>query len=98
MSLYVISKQAENDLIEIYRYGFLNHGEQQAERYQASLKEQCRFVADNPLLCRERDEFKPPVRIRHHKKHLMIYAIEADHILVIRILHERMALPQHLGQ
>ena len=68
MSRYVFSKKAENDLIGIYRYGFLNHGEQQAERYQESLKEKCQFFADNPLFCRERDEFTPPVRIHHHYK------------------------------
>ena len=98
MTLYVFSREAENDLIEIYRYGFLNHGERQAERYQEALKEKCQFLADNPLLCRERDEFTPPVRIHHHKKHLIIYTIEADHILIVRIRHERMDLPQHLDQ
>ena len=34
--LYVFSEKAENDLIEIYRYGFLNHGKRQAELYQQS--------------------------------------------------------------
>ncbi len=98
MGLYVFSKEAENDLIEAYRYGLLNHGERQAELYQESLKQKCQFLADNPLLCRERDEFMPPVRIHHHKKHLIIYIIEADHILIVRIRHERMDLPQHLDQ
>ena len=31
MSLYVFSKKAENDLIEIYRYGFINYGENRAD-------------------------------------------------------------------
>jgi len=98
MIRYVFSKETENDLIEIYRYGFLNHSERQAERYQKSLKEKCQFLADNPRLYREREEFSPPVRIHHHKKHLIIYIIEADHILIIRVLHEGMETEQYLQE
>lgn len=97
MSLYVFSKEAENDLKDVYRYGFLNHGERQADLYNDALKEKCRLLADSPYICRERDEFTPPVRIHHHQKHLIIYTIEADHILIVRIRHERMDLPQHLN-
>ena len=97
MSLYVFSKEAENDLKEIYCYGFLNHGERQADFYKDALKDKCQFLADNPYICRERDEFTLPVRIHHHKKHLIIYIVEADHILIVRLLHERMDIPQHLG-
>lgn len=98
MDRYVFSEAAEKDLIEIYRYGFLNHGERQAEQYQQALKEKCRFLADHPLLCRERKEFIPTVRIHPHKKHIIIYTIEPDHILIVRILHERMELLNHLEQ
>ena len=96
MGRYVFSKKAEKDLIEIYRYGFLNHGEQQADFYTEALKQKCQFLADNPFLYRERNEFTPPVRMYHHKKHLIIYAVETDHILIVRILHERMNVEKHL--
>ena len=96
MGRYVFSKKAEKDLIEIYHYGFLNHDEQKAELYVESLKEKCQALADNPFLYRERKEFTPPVRIYHHKKHLIIYAVETDHILIVRILHERMNVEKHL--
>lgn len=97
MGRYVFSKKAEEDLIEIYRYGFLKHSEQQANQYSDSLKEKCQFLSDTPLLYRERYEFTPPVRIYHHKKHLIIYTVETDHILIIRILHERMNVEEHLA-
>ena len=96
MSGYVFSKTAENDLIDIYCYGFLEHGERQAELYQQALKAKCVFLADNPKLYREREEFTPPVRIHSHKKHLIVYIIKDDHILIIRILHERMNISDHL--
>ena len=97
MGRYIFSKKAEEDLIDIYRYGFLNHSERQANQYSDSLKEKCQFLADTPLLCRERDEFTPPVRIHTHKRHLIIYKITEDHILIIRILHERMNVEDQLA-
>jgi len=90
MSRYVFSKQAENDLIEIYRYGFLTYGENKADLYINALKDKCEFLAANPSLYRERCEFIAPVRIYHHKKHLIIYTVETSYILIVRICHERM--------
>ncbi len=43
MSLYVFSNEAENDLIEIYRYGFINNGDSKADLYIDALKEKCQF-------------------------------------------------------
>ncbi len=98
MSRYVFSKQAEDDLIEVYRYGFLHYGKNKANLYTEALKEKCQLLADNPYICRERDEFIPPVRINHHKKNLIIYTIETNHILIVRVRHEHMDLPQHLNK
>ncbi len=96
MSLYLFSKKAENDLIEIYRYGFLNYGERKADFYSQGLKEKCQFLADTPHICHERNEFKSPVRIHHYKKHLIVYLIEGNNIFIVRILHERMDIQQYL--
>ena len=96
MSLYVFSKEAENDLVEIYRYGFINYGENKADLYIEALKEKCQFIATMPNLCPDRDEFNPPVKIYHHRKHLIIYVIENDDILIIRLLHDRMDIQQHM--
>ncbi len=96
MSDYIFSREAEKDLIEIYRYGFIEHGERQAEIYLKSLKEKCQFLADNPKLTRKRDEFTPPVRIHPHKEHLIIYLIEEDYILIVRVLYKKMDVPNRL--
>ena len=96
MSLYVLSEEAENDLVEIYRYGFINYGESKADLYIKTIKSKCEFLADMPDFCPDRTEFKPPVKIHHHKKNLIIYIIESDYILIIRVLHERMDIQQHI--
>jgi len=96
MRQYLFSKEAEKDLIDIYRYGFLTHGENQAEQYLQSLKEKCQFLANNPNLSRERTEFTPPIRINGHSQHLIVYLNKEDSIIVVRILHKKMDVPNHL--
>ncbi len=96
MRLEKVSKEAENDLVEIYRYGVINYGENKADQYIEALKEKCQFLADVPNLCPDRDEFNPSVKIHHHSKHLIIYVIENDAILIVRILHDRMDIQQHM--
>jgi toxin ParE1/3/4 len=96
MGRYVFSNQAETDLIGIYHYSVLNYRQRQADSYTDSLKKACQFLADNPGVCRKREEFTPPVRIHHHNRHLIIYTDTQDAILIVRILHDRMAIEEHL--
>jgi toxin ParE1/3/4 len=51
-----------------------------------------------PNICPDRDEFNPPVKIYHHKKHLIIYIVKTDYILIVRVLHERMDIQQHIEE
>ena len=48
------------------------------------------LLAEQPSLCREREEFMPPVRIHNHTHHLIVYQAFEDGISVIRVLHESM--------
>jgi len=76
MRPYVFSKEAENDLVEIYRYGFINYGKNKTDQFIEALKEKCQFLAGVPNLSPDRNEFNPPVKIHHHRKHLIIYVIK----------------------
>jgi toxin ParE1/3/4 len=97
MATYVFSNKGEDDLTEIYRYGFINFGERQADLYAEQLKEKCQALSEFPLLHRERKEFNPPVRIGYHGKHLIIYTIEDGYVLIVRILHGSMDVQNHFG-
>jgi toxin ParE1/3/4 len=94
---YKTTPEAENDLIGIYVYGFKSFGEGQAEKYFSEMEGCFQLLSETPLICRERTEFTPPVRIHHHGRHLIIYVIRDDFILIIRILHDSMDLPRHLS-
>jgi toxin ParE1/3/4 len=97
MSRYLLSVKTEEDIEEIYRYGFFEYGEAAAEQYQESLGKKLQYLAENPLSCLQREEFVPVVRINHHRKHLVVYSAEADHVLIIRILGDRMDISKNLS-
>lgn len=42
-----------------------------------------------PTLARERTEFTPPVRVHVHDQHLVVYRVEGDHIVILRLLGGR---------
>ena len=69
---YKFSKETDNDLIDLYWYGFKNFGEVQAEKYYFELEDCIKLLCETPLICRERTEFTPAVRIHHHGSHLII--------------------------
>ncbi len=88
--------QTDSDLVQIYIYGHHKFGMDQAEEYYTELDETFQFLADNPLVCPQRIEFVPPVRIHHHGRHLIVYVVKDDHILVVRVLHDNVDLGRHL--
>jgi toxin ParE1/3/4 len=87
---------AEQDLVEIWLYTFNEWGERQADKYLDELDDAIQLLADQPLICRERIELEPPVRIHHHGHHLIVYLALADGINLVRFLHESMDLDSQL--
>ena len=87
---------AEQDLIEIWLYTLNEWGEYQADKYLDDLDAAIRLLAEQPLICRERTELNPPVRIHHHAHHLIVYLALEDGINVVRVLHESMDVDSHM--
>ena len=87
---------AEQDLINIWLYTYSEWGEAQAGQYLDDLESAMTLLAEQPLLCREREEFAPPVRIHNHAHHLIVYQALEGSITVIRVLHENMDVDAQL--
>ena len=69
------TKLADADLIDLFVYGAQQFGVSKAETYFRELERVQEFLAENPFLGHEREEFERPVRIHPHKRHLIIYTI-----------------------
>ena len=89
---------AEQDLIDIWLYSFKAWGEMQADKYLDDLDDAFKLLDQQPLLCRERLEFNPPIRIHRHAHHLIVYRVSKGAINILRVLHESMDLDGQLSE
>jgi len=85
-SRWVILPAAETDMSDIWHYGADNWGIEQADRYADGLFALFDLLADFPEMARERTEFDPPVRIHPSAEHLIIYRVEQDRLIILRVL------------
>jgi toxin ParE1/3/4 len=86
---YRTTRQADQDIIDIYVHGAGEFGVEQAERYHAGLVEAFEVLAANPRIARERPEINPPVRLHPYGSHMIVYTIRDEGVLIVRVLHGR---------
>ncbi len=92
---YRLTIAAEGDVTAIFLRGAAEFGIAQAEKYHAGLARQFDFLEANPRAARERGEFRPLARLHPFGVHVVIYRIEGDGILILRVLHGRQDWERH---
>ncbi|MCF6328730.1 MAG: type II toxin-antitoxin system RelE/ParE family toxin [Henriciella sp.] len=98
MSGFMVSKAANADIRSIARYTQGTWGRDQRRRYLDGLNEKFEVLAVMPEMAAERRDFHPPVRIHHYEKHLIIYVITDNGILIVRVLHQSQDVPAQLSE
>ncbi len=93
MSGYRLSRLAETDLTDIATYTLDRWGLDQTVRYIDALETCCDRLVNQPELGRACAQVRPGLRRIEHGRHVVFYRIEAEGVLICRILHERM-LPE----
>lgn len=87
---YILSRKAEEDIVNIYIDGFNRFGLLQADTYYAQLEQTFIFLSNNPEAARLRYEIKPAVRIHPFQSHIIIYSIDENNaVFIIRVRHSR---------
>ncbi|MGH7088411.1 MAG: type II toxin-antitoxin system RelE/ParE family toxin [Stellaceae bacterium] len=86
---YRTTRQADADIIDIYLWGCHEFGQRQAEQYHNGLAATFDLIAAHPRMARERSEFNPPVRLHPYQSHLIVYMLDDDGVLIVRVLHGR---------
>lgn len=81
-----LTPKAVDDLEGIWAYPAKKWSLAQADIYIDGFTQSFETIALTPLIARERTEFAPPIHIHPHDRHLIIYAIEYDHIVILRLL------------
>jgi toxin ParE1/3/4 len=98
MKHFKLSEKAAADIEGILDYTYARFGAAQAESYYGSLRRCFQMLAENPAIGRLRTALEPPLRSHPHQKHIIFYDTFVDHILVVRVLHERMDIERRLHE
>ena len=94
---YRISKQAINDLNDIWVYTFNKWSKEQADRYYDLIIGEIEFIADNYLIGKSAEQTRKNYRVTKIKAHLIYYRKAENEIVeVVRILHQRMDIKERL--
>lgn len=91
----VLRPEARTDLVAIWRYTTERWGPHQARRYILALHEDLHVLAENPDLGRSYEHVRSGYRVYPSGKHLIFYRLAPEEVDVVRILHERMDVPDH---
>ena len=90
-----LTREAEADIVDIYRYSVENFGEAQADAYHDRLSDCFGLLADTPLIGRDYGFPRTGLRRYEHASHSVYYRLTDSGILILRVLHRRMDPARH---
>lgn len=94
---YRISKQAIDDLNDIWVYTLHKWSKEQADRYYDLIIGEIEFIADNYLVGKSSEQTRKNYRVTKIKSHLIFYRkVENELVEVVRILHQGMDIKKQL--
>lgn len=97
MGSFTLTQKARDDMLSIGRYTRKQWGKMQQRRYLIQLDAAFHDLSDNPEIGHVCDDIREGYYKFGVGKHLIFYRLKGnDQIEIVRILHGRMDIEQHL--
>lgn len=96
MNRFLLRKQAENDLADIWRFTERRWNVEQADRYFRRIIDALTQLAGRPDLGRRCDEIRDGYRRYNVGSHVIFFRMDGENVDVVRILHARRDFIRHL--
>lgn len=96
MANYKLSTRAEMDISEIYEYGILEFGLNQAQRYIQGMEKNLEILESRPELSRKADYVSKNLYRYRYQSHVIFFTLVENEAFVVRILGQHMDFPRHL--
>ena len=99
LAKYILSKSADADLENIYKYTFETWGIEQFHIYRKQINDALEKISKEPELInsKAREDLAPGCRLYHVQHHYIVYRLGKKYIEVGRILHERMNVEKQVS-
>lgn len=91
-----ISAEARRDLIAIARFGALRFGLAQSEAYAERIALTLRTLQSAPEIAAVKTGHSRPVRLHPVGAHKIVYELQEDRIVIVRVLHAGQNLIDHI--
>ncbi len=96
---YKISVKAAEDIEHIWLYSVEHWSVEQADRYVNLIFDEIEYIAANPGTGKDLNHVRKNYRCTKVKSHLVFYRLaEKQTVEIIRVLHERMDIENHLTE
>ena len=93
---YKLSKAADRDLKRLFKASLVQFGRLQADVYYDGVVGTLNALAERPLMARERGEYGAGICMHPYRSHVIVYRVVRLDIQIVRILHGRQDLPEHI--
>ena len=87
MKRFRLAHRAEEEITEIFAYGYERFGEAQAEIYADGMTHVFELLADNPRMGRAADRIAPGVRRHEYRSHVILYEEKPNGVLILAVVH-----------
>ncbi|MEW6234256.1 MAG: type II toxin-antitoxin system RelE/ParE family toxin [Candidatus Omnitrophota bacterium] len=98
MPRYKLLKASEADLEDIWKYTYESWGGRQASKYLRQLKKRIEALSRNPDIGWQRDNLSKGLMCFREGRHLIFYRKLKMGIVIIRVLHDRMDVPERIKE
>jgi toxin ParE1/3/4 len=96
MGAYKLSRECKADISEIYEYGIVKFGLDQAQEYLIGLHDLFKTLAENSNIGRDASELYPSLKRFVYKSHMIFYLQSESGVFVVRTLNQSMDYDLHL--
>jgi toxin ParE1/3/4 len=94
----VLTERAREDARNIQLYTLEQWGNEQAAAYDEAIAAALERLRIHPRIGKARDDLRPGLRSYAVEKHLILYRIEGDELVVQRIVHSRQAIERAVNE
>lgn len=92
-----VTPAAESDLVAVWTYSAQAWGADRADTCLDQLEAGINRLRQYPALGIDYAHVRPGYRMLHVEHHCAFYTHRGDEVLIVRVLHETMDAPRHLG-
>lgn len=94
----LLTDRSLTDLVAIEQYSIEQWGKRVAAKYFTQIEDALSLIRSNPSLLRQEEGFHSFLRFYSVNKHVLVFDIDANDIILLTVFHGSMNIPARLDE